>query len=147
MKKNKKRKERMAVAATYTNPMNQKYESPQTLKRQREEDDFVNGKKDKVKQVDSPQKKRKEKHGSKGKETPKSSSQKSPSKLQKSPEKANGSKTSNTIPSTNGDSKPEKIKLADLFSESDRLLPGSKRKEMVKSYTSSKPCHPQSSPD
>lgn len=147
MKKNKKRKERMAAATTYTNPMNQKHESPKTLKRQREEDDFVNGKKDKVKQVDSPQKKCKEKREAKGKETPKSPSQRSPSKSQKSPDKVNGSKTANTIHSMNGDSKPTKIMLADLFSESDRLLPGSKRNEMTKSYTSSKPCHPQSSPD
>jgi hypothetical protein len=142
MKKNKKRKERMAAVNAITNPsisMNEKYESPKSLKRQREEEDFVNGKKDKVKQVDSPQKKRKEKHQAKGKETPKSPSQKSPSKPQKSPGKVNDSKTSKTTPSLNGDSNPD---LSDLFSEPDRLLPGPKRKEMTKSYASSKPYYP-----
>ena len=145
MKKNKKRRERMAAESAIINPSvsaNEKYESPKSLKRQREEDDFVNGRMEKAKKLESPPKTRKEKHETKGKETPISPSRKSPSKQEKSPGKANGSKTSNASPSTNGDSKPEKLDLSALFSEPDRLFAGPKRKDMTKSYNFSRPYHP-----
>ena len=147
MKKNKKRKERMAAASAIANPSvssNEKYNPAKALKRQREED-FVNGKlHDKAKHVDSPQKKRKGQRDETGEQNGQAASQKFPGKSEKSPQAANGLKTSDSKGAVISKSKSGKLDFSTQFLEQDRLLPGPKRQAMTQSYISSKPLHPLS---
>jgi len=144
MKKNKKRKERMAAGSAIANPpilLNEKHDPVKVLKRQREED-FVNGKlQNRAKDVNSPQKKRKEQRDETGKKNDQAASQKSPGKSGKSPKTANGLKTSDSNGAGTG---KWQLNLSGLFSEPDRLLPGPKRQAMTQSYTSSEPFPPPS---
>jgi hypothetical protein len=146
MKKNKKRKERMAAANAIANPSvtaNEHYDRlGRPLKRQRDEDDFVNGNRNKATGVNSSKKKTKENHEAAGKQHGQPPSHKSPGKTpkQKHPEKVVNSKASNA--SFNGPAKVKetaKLDLAALFSSPDRLLPGPKRTAITQSYATSKP--------
>jgi len=147
MKKNKKRKERMATASASANPsisLKEKHSPEKALKRQRKED-LINGElQDKAKHVHSPQKKRKEQRDEPGQHNGQAASQKSPGKSEKPPQAVNGLKTSDSKGAVMGKSKARKMDFSVQFSEQDRLLPGPKRQAMTQSYISSKPFHPPS---